>query len=148
MKDLYFLNKNSIQFIVAKNDTAKLSLTANEIIPIRTTMHLGNDFTISDDGKYVIVGKNISYVKISASIQFYSTGEPTSQAMLIRRERTGNRSTISTVNGYGLSVTVGKTVYTSVVEGDKIFISSSRDCVINSASTGGLRTELMIEKIA
>ena len=52
------------------------------------------------------------------------------------------------MNGYGLSVTVGKTVYTSVVEGDKIFISSSRDCVINSASTGGLRTELMIEKIA
>lgn len=148
MKKFSFLNKNSIQFIVAKNDTAKLSLTANEIIPIRTTMHLGNDFTVSDDGKYVIVGKNISYVKISASIQFYSTGEPTSQAMLIRRERTGDRSTISTVNGYGLSVTVGKTVYTSVVEGDKIFISSSRDCVINSASTGGLRTELMIEKIA
>ena len=85
MKDLYFLNKNSIQFIVAKNNTAKLSLTANEIIPIRTTMHLGNDFTVSDDGKYFIVGKNISYVKISASIQFYSTGEPTSQAMLIRR---------------------------------------------------------------
>ncbi len=148
MKDLYFLNKNSIQFIVAKNNTAKLSLTANEIIPIRTTMHLGNDFTVSDDGKYVIVGKNISYVKISASIQFYSTGEPTSQAMLIRRERNGDRSSIATVNGYGLSVTVGKTVYTSVVEGDKIFISSSRDCVINSASTGGLRTELMIEKIA
>lgn len=148
MKKFSFLNKDSIQFIVAKNDTAKLSLTANEIIPIRTTMHLGNDFTVSDDGKYVIVGKNISYVKISASIQFYSTGEPTSQAMLIRRERNRDRSSIATVNGYGLSVTVGKTVYTSVVEGDKIFISSSRDCVINSASTGGLRTELMIEKIA
>lgn len=148
MKYYHFLNKDSIQFIVAKNDTAKLSLTANEIIPIRTTMHLGNDFTVSDDGKYVIVGKNVSYVKISASIQFYSTGEPTSQAMLIRRERNRDRSSIATVNGYGLSVTVGKTVYTSVVEGDKIFISSSRDCVINSASTGGLRTELMIEKIA
>ena len=148
MKDYYFLNKDSIQFIVAKNDTAKLSLTANEVIPIRTTMHLGNDLTVSDDGKYVIVGKNISFVKISASIQFYSTGEPTSQAMLLRRNRNKNLSTITTVSGYGLSVTVGKTVYTSVVEGDKIFISSSRDCVINSASTGGLRTELIIEKIA
>lgn len=149
MKKFSFLNKDSIQFIVAKNDTAKLSLTANEIIPIRTTMHLGNDFTVSDDGKYIVIGDNVSYVKITGFMQFYSSsGDVISQNIQIRRLRNSTSSVVATGINYGTSITVEKIVYLYVKKGDKLFITSTKNCVLNSASTGGIRSGIIVEKIA
>lgn len=148
MKDLYFLNKNSIQYIQARNTVEKQILKAYDPLPLELSSSLGNDLTISDNGKYIVIGDNVSYVKITGFIQFYNSGDAISQNIQIRRLRNSVTSIVATGINYGTSITVEKIVYLYVKKGDKLFITSTKDCVLNSASTGGVRSGIIVEKIA
>lgn len=148
MKDLYFLNKNLIQYIQARNTVEKQILKAYDPLPLELSSSLGNDLTISDNGKYIVIGDNVSYVKITGFIQFYNSGDAISQNIQIRRLRNSVTSIVATGINYGTSITVEKIVYLYVKKGDKLFITSTKDCVLNSASTGGVRSGIIVEKIA
>lgn len=147
MKDLYFLNKDSIQYIQARNAVEKQILKAYDPLPLELSSSLGNDLTISDDGKYIVIGDNVSYVKITGFMQFYSSGDAISQNIQIRRLRKSDTSTVATGINYGTSITIEKIVYLYVKKSDKLFITSNKDCVLNSASTGGIRSGIIVEKI-
>lgn len=146
MRRFRFLNKEFIQFIIARNNTEKLSLKAQEPLPVSATTQYGENLTISDDRKYVVVGDGILFVKVTASMQFYGTSA-TSQTMVIRRDRNGGVSSMATANGHGISFAIEKTIIINVQKGDKLYIVSGNDCTLNSASTGGLRSGIIVEKI-
>ena len=148
MKDYYFLNKNSIQYIQARNTVEKQILKAYDPLPLELSSSLGNDLTISDNGKYIVIGDNVSYVKITGFMQFYNSGDAISQNIQIRRLRDSTTSIVATGINYGTSITIEKIVYLYVKKGDKLFITSTKDCVLNSASTGGVRSGIIVEKIA
>ena len=148
MKDYYFLNKNLIQYIQARNTVEKQILKAYDPLPLDLSSSLGNDLTISDDGKYIAIGDNVSYVKITGFMQFYNSGDAISQNIQIRRLRNSTTSIVATGINYGTSITIEKIVYLYVKKGDKLFITSTKDCVLNSASTGGIRSGIIVEKIA
>lgn len=148
MKKFSFLNKDSIQYIQARNAVEKQILKAYDPLPLELSSSLGNDLTISDDGKYIVIGDNVSYVKITGFMQFYSSGDAISQNIQIRRLRNSATSTVATGINYGTSITIEKIVYLYVKKGDKLFIISTKDSVLNSASTGGIRSGIIVEKIA
>jgi hypothetical protein len=149
MKKFSFLNKDLIQYIQARNAVEKQILKAYDPLPLELSSSLGNDLTISDDGKYIVIGDNVSYVKITGFMQFYSSsGDAISQNIQIRRLRNSTSSVVATGINYGTSITVEKIVYLYVKKGDKLFITSTKNCVLNSASTGGIRSGIIVEKIA
>ncbi len=147
MRRFSFLNKDSIQYIQARNAVEKQILKAYDPLPLELSSSLGNDLTISD-GKYIVIGDNVSYVKITGFMQFYNSGDAISQNIQIRRLRDSTTSIVATGINYGTSITIEKIVYLYVKKGDKLFITSTKDCVLNSASTGGIRSGIIVEKIA
>lgn len=140
------LMKYNPQYMFARNKNAKVNLTAYEPLPLEVSSVVGDELTLSSDGKYVVVGNDISYVRVTASLQFVSSSA-SSQSMMIRRERNGTVVVVATSVGYGTNISLDKTVCMSVVKGDKIQVISNKDSVINSADTGGLRSGLIVEKI-
>lgn len=134
------------QYMFARNKSEKQKITAYEPMPIELSSSVGKCLSISDDGKYVVIGSGISRVRIIASLQFVSS-EVKQQTILIRVKRNDETSTIATANGYGLSFSIEKSIYFYVREGDQIFVTSITDTVVNSAATGGSRSGLIVEKI-
>lgn len=134
------------QYLFARNRIEKQKITAYEPMPIELSSSIGESLSISD-GKYIIIGSDISRIRIIASMQFVSS-EVKQHNMLIRLLRDGAISTLATANVYGLNSSVEKVIYQYVRKGDKIFVSSNTDTVVNSATTGGSRSGLIVEKIA
>ena len=130
----------------ARNRTAKQSLTAYDPLPLELASSVGGNLTISEDGGYIVIGNNITRVRIVASLQFNSS-EVKQHTMLIRLLRDGTASTLATVNVYGLSSSAEKEIYQYVHKGDKIYVTSINDAVLNSTSAGGSRSGLIVEKI-
>ena len=130
----------------ARNRTGKQSLTAYEPLPLELASSVGGNLTISEDGSYIVIGDNITRVRIVASLQFVSS-EVKQHTMLIRLLRDGTTSTLATINVYGLSSSAEKEIYQYVRKGDKIYVTSINDVVLNSSSTGGSRSGLIVEKI-
>ncbi len=134
------------QYLFARNKIEKQKITAYEPMPIELSSSIGESLSISD-GKYIIIGSDISRIRIIASMQFVSS-EVKQHNMLIRLLRDGAISTLATANVYGLNSSVEKVIYQYVRKGDKIFVSSNTDTVVNSATTGGSRSGIIVEKIA
>ena len=134
------------QYLFARNKIEKQKITAYEPMPIELSSSIGESLSISD-GKYIIIGSDISRIRIIASMQFVSS-EVKQHNMLIRLLRDGAISTLATANVYGLNSSVEKVIYQYVRKGDKIYVTSINDVVLNSSSTGGSRSGLIVEKIA
>ena len=134
------------QYLFARNKIEKQKITAYEPMPIELSSSIGESLSISD-GKYIIIGSDISRIRIIASMQFVSS-EVKQHNMLIRLLRDGAISTLATANVYGLNSSVEIVIYQYVRKGDKIFVSSNTDTVVNSATTGGSRSGIIVEKIA
>lgn len=134
------------QYLFARNRIEKQKITAYEPMPIELSSSIGESLSISD-GKYIIIGSDISRIRIIASMQFVSS-EVKQHNMLIRLLRDGAISTLATANVYGLNSSVEKVIYQYVRKGDKIYVTSINDVVLNSSSTGGSRSGLIVEKIA
>ena len=140
-------SKSKIVLAINKIDKIeKQKITAYEPMPIELSSSIGESLSISD-GKYIIIGSDISRIRIIASMQFVSS-EVKQHNMLIRLLRDGAISTLATANVYGLNSSVEKVIYQYVRKGDKIFVSSNTDTVVNSATTGGSRSGIIVEKIA
>lgn len=150
MKDFYFYNKNYKQQIKAgRNNTVKHSAKAGEPIPLTSSYTLGDKLTLSSDGKYIVVGDDVSVVELYAQVHFTSSNA-TSCGLAIRKIRASNSSDdmIAIAYGTGTSFTVSTRTYSNVSKGDKIYIASASDATINPSSGGGTRTALFVKKIA
>lgn len=134
------------QYLFARNRIEKQKITAYAPMPIELASSIGECLSIID-GKYISIGSDISRIRIIASMQFVSS-EVKQHNMIIRLLRDGATSTLATVNVYGLNSSAEKVIYQYVREGDKIFITSNNDTVVNSATTGGSRSGLIVEKIS
>lgn len=148
MKDLYFVNQSYTepQIKVGRNNVIKQSTTAGKPIPLESSYTLGSKITLSSDGNYLVVGDNIKTVKITAQLQFAVVDARCGLA--IRAIRNNVEGMLGCSYGSGTSYTVNATVVTNVSEGDKIFIATTSDGVINASNGGGFRSYLMVEKIA
>ena len=134
------------QYLFARNRIEKQKITAYAPMPIELASSIGECLSIID-GKYISIGSDISRIRIIASMQFVSS-EVKQHNMIIRLLRDGATSTLATVNVYGLNSSAEKVIYQYVREGDKIFITSNNDTVVNSATTGGSRSGKNEKKIS
>ena len=148
MKDFYFVNQSYIapQIKVGRNNVAKQSTTAGKPIPLESSYTLGSKITLSSDGNYLVVGNNIKTVKITAQLHLSITDK--NCGLAVRAIKNNVESMIGCSYGDGTNYMVSTTVVTNVSEGDKIFIATTTDSVINPSIGGGFRSYLMVEKIA
>ncbi len=148
MKDFYFVNQSYIapQIKVGRNNVTKQSTTAGKPIQLESSYTLGSKITLSSDGNYLVIGNNIKTVKITAQLHLSITDK--NCGLAIRTIKNNVEAMLGCSYGDGTNYMVSTTVVTNVSEGDKIFIATTTDSVINPANGGGFRSYLMVEKIA
>lgn len=148
MRRFTLINKSYIapQIKVGRNNVTKQSTTAGKPIPLESSYTLGSKITLSSDGNYLVVGDNIKTVKITAQLHLSITDK--NCGLAIRAIRNNVEGMLGCSYGDGTNYMVNTTVIADVSTGDKIFIATTTDSVINPANGGGFRSYLMVEKIA
>lgn len=147
MKKWTFINKEFFKQIRAgRNNVIKQAVKLGEPIPLTNTFELGEELTISEDGNYIVIGDGIEYVRVTAQLHFAVTNEQI--ALMIRSICSGTEGTIGVSMNDGTNQCTSMTIVSKVTKGDKFYITTNRDTIINPNSGGGFRSYLMVEKIA
>ncbi len=149
MKDLYFLNKNYIapQIKGARCNVTKQATKSGEPIVMTSLVTVGSQITMSSDGKYIVIGNGISVVKVYAQLNFVLSSEARG-TLAIRRKNSNGDTMVGIAMDSGNVFTVSASIILNVSKGDQIYLATTEDAVLNPFNGGGLRSGLIVEKIA
>ncbi len=134
------------QIYIARNNVVKQATKSAEPIPLTGYYKIGTNITLSSDGKYIVIGNNVKAVKITSQLHFSVTD--TKCGFAIRMDSNGTGAMIGCSYGDGTTYCANARAVCDVKKGDKIYITTIGDTIINPSNGGGLRSYLMVEKIA
>lgn len=137
-------NKPAIR--AGRNNETKQATTAGEPIPLSNYFKYGNQLTQSSDGKYIVIGEGVKIVRITGQLHFAVNDTKCGLAIRVLKAN-GVNQMIGCAYGSD-TYTSNATVLLEVEEGDKLYIATTSDSVINPSNGGGFRSYLMVEKIA
>lgn len=149
MKDLYFLNKSYVapQIKGGRCNIAKQVTKSGEPIVMTSLVTVGSKITMSSDGKYIEIGDDISVVKVYAQLNFALSSEARG-TLAIRRKNSNGDTMVGIAMDSGNVFTVSTLIILNVSKGDKIYLATTEDAFLNHSTGGGLRSGLIVEKIA
>lgn len=149
MKDLYFLNKSYVapQIKGGRCNIAKQVTKSGEPIVMTSLVTVGSKITMSSDGKYIEIGDDISVVKVYAQLNFSLSSEARG-TLAIRRKNSNGDTMVGIAMDSGKVFTVSTLIILNVSKGDKIYLATTEDAFLNPSTGGGLRSGLIVEKIA
>lgn len=134
------------QIYIARNNVVKQATKTGEAIPLTGYYKIGTNITLSSDGKYIVIGDNVKVVKITSQLHF--AVNDTKCGFAIRKNSNGTVDMIGCSYGDGTTYCVNAMAVCDVKKGDKIYIATMTDTIINPSNGGGLRSYLMVEKIS
>lgn len=134
------------QIYGARNNVVKQAIKAGEAIPLTGYYKIGTNITLSSDGKYIVIGDNVKAVKITAQLHFSVVD--TKCGFAIRKNSNGTVDMIGCSYGDGTTYCANAMAVCDVKKGDKIYIATTSDTIINPSNGGGFRSYLVVEKIA
>lgn len=149
MRRFTLINKSYIapQIRAGRNNVTKQSTTAGEPIPLSTYFKCGDQLTQSSDGKYIIIKEGVKTVRITGQLHFSVNDTRCGLAIRVLKTNDVNQM-IGCAYGDGTTYTSNVVALLGVEEGDKIFIATTTDSVINPSNGGGFRSYLIVEKIS
>lgn len=134
------------QIYGARNNVVKQATKSGEAIPLTGYYKIGTNITLSSDGKYIVIGDNVKAVKITSQLHFSVTD--TKCGFAIRKNSNGTVDMIGCSYGDGTTYCANAMAVCDVKKGDKIYIATTSDTIINPSNGGGFRSYLVVEKIA
>ncbi len=149
MKRFTFINKSYVapQIKGGRCNIAKQATKSGEPIVMTSLVTVGSKITMSSDGKYIEIGDDISVVKVYAQLNFALSTEARG-TLAIRRKNSNGDAMVGIAMDSGNVFTVSTLVILNVSKGDQIYLATTEDAVLNPSSGGGLRSGLIVEKIA
>lgn len=149
MRRFTLINKSYIapQIKGVRCNVAKQATKSGEPIVMTSLVTVGSQITMSSDGKYIVIGDDISVVNVYAQLNF-ALSSGARGTLAIRRKNSSGDAMVGIAMDSGNVFTVSTSIMLNVSKGDQIYLVTIEDAVLNPSTGGGLRSGLIVEKIA